>query len=169
MNIFLFILPLLITWIASAFFCASVAEAKGYKYSSWFIAGFFFGFFGLIASAGLPDKKLRKYILQIGLKQEAITRANLDDEEEETAFSGNQKIRFITDEDDKEEEIYKKLLSCITDNETKEKFIRKVEYTVLEKLPQSANFYCQDKEKNYLLLLDGRKVDGNQLEWTGNL
>ena len=129
---------------------------------------FLFWFFALIAVAGLPDKKLRKYLLQIGVKQEAIKRATLDDEEE-TAFSGNQKIRFITEENDKEEETYKKLLSCITDNETKEKFIRKVEYTVLEKLPQSANFYCQDKEKNYLLLLSGRKVEGNRIEWTGTL
>ena len=158
----------LVSWVACAFFCSNVAKAKGYSSSSWFFAGFFFGFFALIAVAGLPDKKLRKYLLQIGVKQEAIKRATLDDEEE-TAFSGNQKIRFITEENDKEEETYKKLLSSITDNETKEKFIRKVEYTVLEKLPQSANFYCQDKEKNYLLLLSGRKVEGNQIEWTGTL
>ena len=158
----------LASWVACAFFCSNVAKAKGYSSSSWFFAGFFFGFFALIAVAGLPDKKLRKYLLQIGVKQEAIKRATLDDEEE-TAFSGNQKIRFITEENNKEEETYKKLLSCITDNETKEKFIRKVEYTVLEKLPQSSNFYCQDKEKNYLLLLNGRKIDGNQIEWTGNL
>ena len=158
----------LVSWIACAFFSSNVAKAKGYSSSSWFFAGFFFGFFALIAVAGLPDKKLRKYLLQIGVKQEAIKRATLDDEEE-TAFSGNQKIRFITEENDKEEETYKKLLSSITDNETKEKFIRKVEYTVLEKLPQSANFYCQDKDKNYLLMLNGRKVDGNQIEWTGNL
>ena len=158
----------LVSWVACAFFCSNVAKAKGYSSSSWFFAGFFFGFFALIAVAGLPDKKLRKYLLQIGVKQEAIKRATLDDEEE-TAFSGNQQIRFITKENDKEEETYKKLLSSITDNETKEKFIRKVEYTVLEKLPQSANFYCQDKEKNYLLMLNGKKVDGNQIEWTGNL
>ena len=158
----------LVSWVACAFFCSNVAKAKGYSSSSWFFAGFFFGFFALIAVAGLPDKKLRKYLLQIGVKQEAIKRATLDDEEE-TAFSGNQQIRFITEENDKEEETYKKLLSSITDNETKEKFIRKVEYTVLEKLPQSANFYCQDKEKNYLLMLNGKKVDGNQIEWTGNL
>ena len=52
MITFVFILPLLITWIASAFFCASVAEAKGYSSSSWLFAGFFFGFIALIAVAG---------------------------------------------------------------------------------------------------------------------
>ena len=96
----------LASWVACAFFCSNVAKAKGYNSSSWFFAGFFFGFFALIAVAGLPDKKLRKYLLQIGVKQEAIKRATLDDDEE-TAFSGNQKIRFITEENDKEEETYK--------------------------------------------------------------
>ena len=59
---------LLVGWIASAFFCASVASEKGYSGTSWGIAGFLFGFFALIAVAGLPDKKLRKYIRQIGEK-----------------------------------------------------------------------------------------------------
>ena len=163
----LFVLAVVI-WLISGVFCGEVAEQKGYSRANWVFAGFLFGFIALIAVAGLPDRKLRKYLLQIGVKQDAIKRATLDDEEDK-AFSGNQKIRFITEESDREEETYKKLLSCITDNETKERFIRKVEYTVLEKLPQSANFYCQDKEKNYLLMLSGRKVEGNQIEWIGTL
>ena len=56
---------LIITWIASAFFCSTVASEKGYSSISWFIAGFFFGFFALIAVAGLPDKRSRKYLRQI--------------------------------------------------------------------------------------------------------
>ena len=40
---------LLVGWIASAFFCASVASEKGYSGTSWGIAGFLFGFFALIA------------------------------------------------------------------------------------------------------------------------
>ena len=38
----------------------------------WFIGGFFFSVIALIAVAGLPDKKLRKYIRQIGENQNAI-------------------------------------------------------------------------------------------------
>ena len=170
MNIFLFILPLLITWIASAFFCASVAQAKGYKYSSWFIAGFFFGFFGLIASAGLPDKKLRKYILQIGLKQEAISMGNLDNEEgEEEDVESIQKIRFLISEDAKKEEIYKKIQTYIEDKATKEELIIRVEST--EKVDRgwgSFEFKCKDKDGNYLLTLKGKKI-GDRIEWTGNL
>ena len=56
---------LVIGWIASAFFCAQVANEKGYSTVNWCIFGFLFGFFALIAVAGLPDKKLRKYIRQI--------------------------------------------------------------------------------------------------------
>ena len=61
-------------WIASAFFCASVANEKGYSGTAWGFAGFLFGFFALIAVAGLPDKKLRKYIRQIGEKQKVIEK-----------------------------------------------------------------------------------------------
>ena len=57
-----------IGWIASAFFCATVAEEKGYSTVNWCILGFLFVFFTLIAFDGLPDRKLRKYIRQIGEK-----------------------------------------------------------------------------------------------------
>ena len=63
---------LLVGWIASAFFCASVASEKGYNGTAWAFGGFLFGIIALIAVAGLPDKKLRKYIRQIGEKQNAI-------------------------------------------------------------------------------------------------
>ena len=65
---------MLVGWIASAFFCAQVADEKGYNGMTWAFAGFIFGFFALIAVAGLPDRKLRKYIRQIGEKQKAIEK-----------------------------------------------------------------------------------------------
>ena len=54
-----------IGWLASALFCAILANEKGYLPVAWFFGGLFFGFFALIAAAGLPDKKLRKYIREI--------------------------------------------------------------------------------------------------------
>tara|TARA_Y100000589_G_scaffold97321_1_gene91924 strand:- start:332 stop:475 length:144 start_codon:yes stop_codon:yes gene_type:complete len=33
-------LVLLIVWLASAFFCASLADSKGYSYATWFIGIF---------------------------------------------------------------------------------------------------------------------------------
>lgn len=47
--------------IISAFLCHSLSTDKGYA-SSWFGVGLFFGIFGLIAAAGLPDLKSQKYL-----------------------------------------------------------------------------------------------------------
>ena len=62
----------IVGWLSSALFCAILANDKGYSNVAWFFGGLVFGFFALIAAAGLPDKKLRKYIRLIGEKQNAI-------------------------------------------------------------------------------------------------
>ena len=62
----------LIVFLIAGLFCLNVAEEKGYNGFLWFTGGFFFSFIALIAVAGLPDKKLRKYIRQIGESQNAI-------------------------------------------------------------------------------------------------
>ena len=67
MEIFIFIV-----WIVSALFCALVANEKGYSNVAWFFGGIVFSFIALIAVAGLPDKRLRNYLRQIGEKQNAI-------------------------------------------------------------------------------------------------
>ena len=67
----LFIVSLIVFFLAGLF-CFNVAEEKGYNGFLWFIGGFLFSFIALIAVAGLPDRKLRKYIRQIGEKQNAI-------------------------------------------------------------------------------------------------
>ncbi len=66
-----FIFSLIVFFIAGLF-CFNVAEEKGYNGFLWFIGGFLFSFIALIAVSGLPDKKLRKYIRQIGENQNAI-------------------------------------------------------------------------------------------------
>ena len=100
---------LLLGWIASAFFCGEVAKEKGYGWTSWFIGGLFFGIFALIASAGLPDRKLRRYIRLIGEKQNAIeiikSKVQLVD--------GNTKVSFSMPLDSSKEEVYKELVSVL--------------------------------------------------------
>ena len=55
------LLVLLVTNVASAFFTAFVATAKGYSTWSWLVAGLVFGVIALIAAAGLPiHPKLRR-------------------------------------------------------------------------------------------------------------
>ena len=66
-----FIFSLIVFFIAGLF-CFNVAEEKGYNGFLWFIGGFLFSVIALIAVAGLPDRKLRKYIRQIGETQNAM-------------------------------------------------------------------------------------------------
>ena len=68
MAFFLF----LIIGAITGFLASNVASDKGHDGIAWFFTGFFLGPLGLIAAAGLSDRKLRKYIRQIGEKQEAI-------------------------------------------------------------------------------------------------
>ena len=58
--------------VITGLYCLNVAEEKDNNGFLWFMGGFLFSFAALIAVAGLPDKKLRKYIRQIGEKQNAI-------------------------------------------------------------------------------------------------
>ena len=71
-------------------------------------SGFFFGFIALISVAGLPDKKLRNYILQIGLKQDAIQEETLVEEDNSSIFE-NRKFRFTTKSTANNEEVFKEL------------------------------------------------------------
>ena len=77
MEIFL---VLVFVWFSAGFYSGQVAHQKGYSKTNWAIGGFLFGYIALIAVAGLPDRKLRKYIRLIGEKQNAIDPADdLDD------------------------------------------------------------------------------------------
>ncbi len=70
---------LIFIWAACAVLCAIVAKEKGYVPLAWFFGGLFFGFFALIAAAGLPDLKLRKYIRQIeGEKNSKEPKSDID-------------------------------------------------------------------------------------------
>ena len=74
---------LAVFWFISGAYCGEVAEQKGYSRSAWAFGGFLFGFIALIAAAGLPDRKLRKYLRLIGEKQNAIDpQDELDDFED---------------------------------------------------------------------------------------
>ena len=67
-----FFIAYLIIFFVAGLFVSNVAQEKGYNGFVWFIGGFLFSVIALIAVAGLPDKKLRKYIRQIGENQNAI-------------------------------------------------------------------------------------------------
>ena len=55
-------------WLPTAFFTANVAGQKECNAILWFIGGFIFGPLALIAVAGMPDRRTRKYLRRIAEK-----------------------------------------------------------------------------------------------------
>ena len=57
---------LVLIWIVQGIICGClacfIAKEKDYGKFSWFCLRLFFGIFGLIAAAGLPDKELKDAI-----------------------------------------------------------------------------------------------------------
>ena len=161
---------LIIGWIASAFFCASVASEKGYSGTAWGFAGFIFGFFALIAVAGLPDKKLRKYIRQIGEKQKAIEKESEGAEWVEQSSDWGSTIRFVMPPSATEEEMYKRLISEIGKNkEVKKKFdkLKIKSYEFNEPLLGGKEFALMGEDLRTLFVMTGKKLNDIQTQWTG--
>ena len=57
-----FFIALFFIWLPCAIYCGTTSEDKGHNGFSWFWAGLLFGPIGLIAVAGLSDRKQRRYI-----------------------------------------------------------------------------------------------------------
>jgi hypothetical protein len=60
---------LILLWIVSGVLASSIASTKGWSGFSWFVAGFLFGPLGLIAAAGMPDRRLRVYLRHLATEQ----------------------------------------------------------------------------------------------------
>ena len=157
-------------WIASVIFCSSVASEKGYSGTAWGFAGFLFGFFALIAVAGLPDKKLRKYIRQIGEKQKAIKKESEGAEWVEQSSDWGSTIQFVMPTSSNEEEMYKRLISEIGRNKAvKKKFDKlKIEtYEFSESLLGGREFVLLGKDLRTLFVMTGKELNAIQYQWTG--
>ncbi len=153
---------LLILWLSAGFYSGEVANEKGYSGAAWFIGGLFFGFIALIAAAGLPDRKLRKYIRLIGEKQNAIEIV----EEEFKLVDGNTKISFSMPKDSNKEEIYKELVDLLRDGGCKLEEYNVTSYNLYNKLDKK--FVVNSGEIDQLIVLYG-KEKGNQINWSGRI
>ena len=174
MLIFIF----LIVWIASALFCASIADAKGYSYATWFIGGFLFGFIALIAAAGLPDRKLRKYIRQIGEKQNAIKKESqkvvlpVSKKDKLNKSSSNKKISFENFEfrtpiDASVDEVYKEFVKVITAIEESKKAFNSIQvdsYEFNKPLIGGVEFVLVYAKGKYNFVLSSKK-DDSEIIW----
>jgi len=53
--------------------CGALASAitieKGWNNTNWFLAGFLFGPLGLLAAAGMPDRRSQKYLRYLAMQQ----------------------------------------------------------------------------------------------------
>ena len=154
---------LVILWFASALYCGQVAHQKGYSGAAWAIGGFFFGFFALVAAAGLPDRKLRKYIRLIGEKQNAIEVVK----ETLEVVDGNTKISFSMPKDSSKEEIYKELVLVLKEGGCKLEKYNVTSYD-LDIDNWGKEFIVNSEDKDRLIVLDG-KDKGNQIDWSGRI
>ena len=51
-----------ILWIPCGIYAGVIAASKGHNWFLWILGGLLFGPVGLIASAGMPDRKLTRYL-----------------------------------------------------------------------------------------------------------
>lgn len=58
----LFVLWIVISWIAAIAFTGGIAEAKGYNSGGWFVAAIFLGPVAFIAACGMPDKEMKSML-----------------------------------------------------------------------------------------------------------
>ena len=166
MAIFIFIF-LLFIWLPSAFYSAQVAHQKGYNGTDWGIGGFFFGTIALIAVAGLPDRRLRKYIRQIGEKQNAIPVGKESVEQSDELINDNTRISFSMPKDSTKEEIYKELVDAL---EVEDCRLEKYNVTSFDLDIDSwgKQFIVNSEKKDRLIVLTG-SYRGNKIIWSGRI
>ena len=162
LTIYIFIF-FVILWLPAGFYSGQVAHQKGYSGTKWGIGGFFFGFIALIAVAGLPDRRLRKYIRQIGEKQNAIELVKRDE-----LLDGNTKISFSMPKDSSKDEIYKELVDALEAKDIKLSEEFNVTSYDLDMDNWGNEFIVNSEEKDRLIVLDGQEK-GNIINWLGRI
>ena len=157
------IVVFLFFWLPAGIYSGEVAHQKGYSGAAWGFKGLLFGFIALIAAAGLPDRKLRKYIRLIGEKQNAIEIV----EEEFKLVDGNTKISFAMPKDASKKEIYKELVLVLKEGGCKLEKYNVTSYD-LDMDDWGKEFIVNSEEKDRLIILDG-KEKGNIINWSGRI
>jgi len=102
-----------------AFVCAglsgTIASAKGWESSNWSVAGFFFGPLGLIAAAGLPDRRLRHYLFELS-KQQGVASDSLEPQQPRNIDSSSThefSFNFKVDEQTTANELWDLILTTL--------------------------------------------------------
>lgn len=108
--------------LALAFICAglsgTIASAKGWVSANWTMAGFFFGPLGLIAAAGLPDRRLRHYLYELS-KQQGVASESLEPVHSTSIDSGSAykfSFDFKVDEQTTDDELWNLILVALPED-----------------------------------------------------
>lgn len=91
----------------------SIAHAKGWSSGNWFLAGLLFGPLGLIASAGLPDRKQRHYLFELS-KKYGVSQDLLEPRDVVPVIADQ--YDFVTDRQTTIDEIWSLVLAAVPDS-----------------------------------------------------
>ena len=157
---------LIVIALITACLASSIAEDKGHSGTAWGLCGFLFGPLGLIAAAGLSDRKLRKYIRQIGEKQEAIKAEPLpktSEEERKEKIIGSFDLVQTAEED----AVWEKILS-ILNSEIANKADRSKSY-INSPMFGSTEFVVNDSNSELLAFASRKEYSINKYLWEVSL
>ena len=156
MGFFIFLL-----WILTGLLAGVVASDKGHSFVVWGIAGLFMGPLGLIASAGLSDKKLRQYIRKIGESQGAIKPIR-EGEDPSTKTIGD----FLLPKDASEDQIWEQVYQIL--NLQKPNIALKADRkrsSLNEPLIGGKEFLVSDSHGNTLALAYAKENSASDFLW----
>ena len=174
----MFLIVVIFGGLIIGLFCSNVAGEKGYNEFGWFIAGFLFSFAALIAVAGLPDRKLRRYIRLIGEKQNAIKIQQqkvvlpVSKKDKLEKSISNEKIifenfEFRTSFDASVDEVYKEFVKVITATEESKKAFNSIQvdsYEFNKPLIGGVEFVLVYAKGKFNFVLSSKK-DDSEIIW----
>ena len=119
----------------------------------------------------MPDRRLRKYIRQIGEKQNAIPvgkeSVELSVEQSDELINGNTRISFSMPKDSTKEEIYKKLVDALDVEDFRLENHNVTSYN-LDIDSWGKQFIVNSGKKDRLIVLTG-SYRGNKIIWSGRI
>ena len=168
-----FFLVLLFFVIPCGCFTSEIASGKGYSGTSWFIGGLLFGPIALIGAAGLPDRKLRKYLRQIGESQGAFKSQgalkaepvpiNLEEQPKENIIGG-----FELNKNAEEDQLWETILSILRTRNIDDQADRSKSY-INDPMFGTTEFVVNNSNRELLAFAVRKKHTDEMFYWEVNL
>ena len=162
-----FFVALLLVAIPCGFFASEIAMGKGYSGTSWFIGGLLFGPIALIGAAGLPDRKLRKYLRQIGESQGALKAQpvpfDLLEQPKENIIGG-----FELDKDAEEDQLWETIISVLSNRDIADQADRSKSY-INDPMFGTTEFVVNNSNRELLAFATRKKHSDEKFYWEVSL